>query len=79
MAKARTAAVYSRFSSDLQKDRSISDQEALCGFFIERDGLSIVRRFADRAKSGSSMLGRYRQRRLILVIAAIEQNLPIVA
>jgi site-specific DNA recombinase len=58
MAKARTAASYARFSSDMQKDRSVSDQEALCERYAEREGVRLIRKFSDREKSGSSMFDR---------------------
>jgi site-specific DNA recombinase len=54
----KTAAIYARFSSDLQKDRSIDDQFELCEQYAKREGLKIVARFSDRAKTGSSMFDR---------------------
>ena len=51
-------AIYARYSSDLQKDRSIEDQFALCETFAARQGWNVARRFEDRARSGSSMFGR---------------------
>jgi DNA invertase Pin-like site-specific DNA recombinase len=56
--KMTTAAIYSRFSSDLQKDRSIEDQVALCRSYAARHGFSIVATFEDRARSGASVFGR---------------------
>src|SRR6267154_4514868 len=56
--KQRTAALYARFSSDLQKDRSVDDQFADCERFAKREGLKIVAKFSDRAKSGSTLFGR---------------------
>lgn len=52
------AALYARYSSDLQKDRSIEDQFALLEQYAAREGYQIVDRFADRARSGTSMIGR---------------------
>ena len=52
------AAIYARFSSDLQNDRSIEDQIALCRLIAERHGFEIVSRFEDRALSGSSAATR---------------------
>src|SRR5690606_32564760 len=52
------AATYARFSSDLQRDRSIDDQVALCRDYCARNGLNVVRSFDDRARSGASILGR---------------------
>ena len=54
----KRAAIYARFSSDLQSDRSIEDQFELCRSKAKRDGLKVVAEFEDRAKSGSSIIGR---------------------
>jgi site-specific DNA recombinase len=53
--KPKTAAIYARYSSDMQKDRSIADQFALCESYAKREGLQVVAHFADRAKSGTDM------------------------
>lgn len=55
---AKTAALYARFSSDLQKDRSIDDQYAVCERLTKNQNLKIVARYSDRAKSGAVMLER---------------------
>ena len=52
------AAIYARFSTDLQNERSIEDQVTLCRSYAEREGLNIVQAFDDRARSGGSILGR---------------------
>ncbi|MER8370709.1 recombinase family protein [Mesorhizobium sp. M1378] len=52
------AAIYARFSTDLQNERSIDDQLALCRTYAEREGLNIVATFDDRARSGGSVMGR---------------------
>ena len=52
------AAIYARFSTDLQSERSIDDQIALCRGFAEREGMAVVLEHRDRAKSGASILGR---------------------
>jgi DNA invertase Pin-like site-specific DNA recombinase len=54
----KRAAIYARFSTDLQSERSIEDQVALCETFAAREGLEVVARFDDRARSGGSMIGR---------------------
>ena len=54
----KTAALYARFSSELQKDRSVDDQFALCEQVAKREGFKIVARYCDRAKSGSKEFGR---------------------
>lgn len=55
---AKRAAIYARFSSELQKARSIDDQVALCRDFAKRDEWEIVAVYADRAVSGASIHGR---------------------
>jgi site-specific DNA recombinase len=55
MSKEKTAVIYARFSSDLQKDRSIDDQIGLCEQIARREGYKIIRTYSDRAKSGASM------------------------
>lgn len=52
------AAIYARFSSDLQNERSITDQVELCRAYAKREGLSVVATFDDRARSGASLIGR---------------------
>lgn len=44
--------------SDRQSDRSIEDQVAVCETRAAAEGLSVTRRFEDRAVSGSSLFGR---------------------
>jgi site-specific DNA recombinase len=53
-----TAAIYARFSTDLQSDRSIDDQIALCRQWAERNGYRVATTYSDRAKSGTSLIGR---------------------
>src|SRR5262245_13593967 len=52
------AAIYARFSTDLQNDRSIDDQVALCRQYAERNDLTIVAVYDDRAQSSASVHGR---------------------
>jgi len=52
------AAIYARFSSDKQSDRSIEDQVELCRAFCAREGLRVVGVYDDRAKSGASTVNR---------------------
>lgn len=54
----KTAAIYARFSSDLQKDVSIDDQVALCKQIATRHGYKVGKIYSDRAKSGASMFER---------------------
>ena len=50
------AALYARYSSDLQRDESIEDQFRLCHEFAGRQGWKVVDSYSDRARSGASML-----------------------
>lgn len=52
------AAIYARYSTDLQNDRSVEDQIALCEDHARRSGWGVVARFADRARSGATVAGR---------------------
>lgn len=52
------AALYARFSSDRQKDRSIDDQIALCRDICAREGMIVAMTFEDRAISGSGANNR---------------------
>lgn len=54
----KTAAIYARYSTDLQSDRSIEDQVALCRAYAEREGLTVTATYEDRARSGGSLFGR---------------------
>lgn len=47
------AVIYARYSGDKQRETSIDDQVRNCSRFIDRDGFSLQRIFADRAISGS--------------------------
>src|SRR5215510_11019383 len=59
------AAIYARFSSDKQSDRSIEDQIALCRALCEREGLTIAGFYEDRAISGASTMNRMGWQRLM--------------
>src|SRR6516164_2292154 len=52
------AAVYVRYSSDRQKDRSIDDQIALCRDLCAREGMVVISTFEDRAISGAGAINR---------------------
>jgi site-specific DNA recombinase len=54
----RAAALASASTSDLQRDRSIDDQIALCRDYAARHGYKIVATFSDRAITGASLLLR---------------------
>lgn len=67
----RRAALYARFSTDLQNDRSIEDQIALCERYAEREGLTATHRYEDRAKSSATLFGRDG---LLTLIADAKEN-----
>jgi site-specific DNA recombinase len=52
------AVIYARFSTDLQNERSIDDQIALCRAHAQRQGARIVAIYYDSARSGASIFGR---------------------
>ena len=54
----KRAAIYARFSTDLQSDRSIDDQVALCRRWADRNSYEVVAEYSDRARTGTSILGR---------------------
>ena len=54
----KRAAIYARYSTDHQNDRSIEDQLELCRTYARRSGLSIVAEYSDRARTSASLFGR---------------------
>lgn len=48
------AAIYARYSSDLQSETSAEDQARLCRSRIEQEGWSLIDVFADLAISGAT-------------------------
>ncbi|WP_210494970.1 recombinase family protein [Microvirga antarctica] len=50
------AAVYARYSSDLQSASSAEDQIAICRERIAREGGTLTGTFVDKGISGASML-----------------------
>ncbi len=62
----RRAAIYARFSTDLQNDRSAEDQIAYCTTYAEKHGLQIVAKYADEAISGASIHGRHDLQKMLL-------------
>ena len=59
------AAIYARFSSDNQHERSIDDQVRLCRDFVERHGGTVVTVYADYAMSGAHLRSRPQALRLL--------------
>ena len=70
----KRAAIYARYSSDLQSPTSIDDQRALCHAYAARQGGTVAATFTDADSHGSSTAHRsgyqqllveaYRRRRL---------------
>ena len=58
-------AVYARYSSELQRERSIDDQFALCRDFAVRRNWTVTTTYADRAISGASIHGRHEFQRMV--------------
>jgi site-specific DNA recombinase len=59
------AAIYARYSSELQQERSIDDQFALCRDFAARRDWMVIVTYADRAVSGASIHGRLEFQRML--------------
>jgi len=59
------AAIYARFSSELQDARSIADQVALARKYAEARGLTITQTYQDAAISGASTINRPGLQRLL--------------
>lgn len=58
-------AIYARFSSDRQDERSIADQVALCRDYAARHGWQVAGIYSDHAISGASIHGRGEYQRLL--------------
>ena len=59
------AAIYARYSTELQNAKSIDDQVALCRGYAEREGFEVVAVYDDPAVSGASILTRFGLTRLM--------------
>ncbi len=55
----KRAAIYARFSSDLQNENSCRDQIQLCTTWASERGFSVVRSYEDSAISGASTINRF--------------------
>jgi DNA invertase Pin-like site-specific DNA recombinase len=51
-------ALYARYSSDIQRDASITDQFRLCRLFADRQAWTVEREYSDHAITGSTLLLR---------------------
>jgi site-specific DNA recombinase len=63
-------AIYARFSSDLQDERSIAGQVSLCRARAAREGWSVVDEFSDAAISGTVSIDRRAGLANLLIAAA---------
>lgn len=54
----KRAALYARYSTDLQNERSVEDQLELCRAHAAKLGATVVASHHDKAKSGASTFGR---------------------
>jgi DNA invertase Pin-like site-specific DNA recombinase len=70
----KRAAIYARYSSDLQSPDSIADQLRLCESYAERQGWVVAARFHDAATSGVGVDHRPGYR--ALMAAALETPRP---
>jgi len=52
------AAIYARFSTDLQNESSITDQFTICQRAADHQKLKVVKKFSDSAKSGATLWDR---------------------
>jgi site-specific DNA recombinase len=66
----KRAAIYARFSTDLQDDRSIEDQIAICREYARRHDLLVVETYDDRAASGASVFNRDGVQRMLAAARA---------
>ena len=48
----KRTAVYARFSSELQQERSIDDHFAVCRNYVAKSDLEVIATYSDRARSG---------------------------
>ncbi len=54
----KRTAIYARYSTELQQERSIEDQVELCRSYAARNKLEVIAVYDDRARSGASIYGR---------------------
>ena len=48
----KTAAIYARFSSDMQREESIDAQIRACKYFAQKSEYDVIKIYADKAQSG---------------------------
>ena len=49
-----TAVIYARYSSDNQREESIEGQIRECTAYAEKNGITVIKHYIDRALSGKS-------------------------
>jgi DNA invertase Pin-like site-specific DNA recombinase len=59
------AVIYARYSTDMQRSASITDQIELCRRYVERQGWTLTGQYEDAAVSGASVLTRAGFQRLM--------------
>lgn len=80
MTRPKIAALYARYSSDLQDDSSIGDQFSICETYAKREGFAIVPRlrFSDEAKTSATLKDRNGWADLMAAVRARECDIVIV-
>jgi hypothetical protein len=58
------AAIYARYSSDLQREASIEDQNRICRERAAREGWSVYKYYSDHGISGASLSGPVAKHRI---------------
>ncbi len=51
------AVIYARYSSDNQREASIEGQSRECAAFAEKNGITVLRHYIDRAISARRITG----------------------
>ena len=49
-------AIYARYSTDLQREASIGDQQRMCEEYVAKEGWLLADRYSDQAISGASLI-----------------------
>ena len=53
-----TAVIYARYSSDNQREESIEGQIRECTAYAEKNGITVVKHYIDRARSEERRVGK---------------------
>ena len=57
-----TAVIYARYSSDNQREESIEGQIRECTAYAEKNGITVIKHYIDRALSAKTDIARFFQR-----------------